>query len=196
MSAQEIPLFPLNTVLFPRGPLSLRIFEPRYLDMVRDCSAAGSPFGVCLLVKGEEVGRTSEVVQVGTLATIEDFYTLPDGLLGIKASGGRRFRVQRTRVRDNGLILGDADIWADEEACPVAVEYQTLVTIVERLFDQVGQLYPDVAPADYENASWVGFRLAELLPLELGEKQQLLELTDPERRLTELMQMLPRFQVQ
>ena len=196
MNTVELPLFPLNTVLFPGGPLSLRIFEPRYLDMVRDCSASSAPFGVCLLVRGSEVGRPSEVVQVGTLATIEDFYTLPDGLLGIKAVGGRRFRVVQTRVRDNGLMIGDAEVWEDEPTVPVAVEFQTLATIVNRLFDQVGQIYPDVSPQDYEDASWVGFRLAELLPLEMPEKQQLLELTDPTARLQRLLDVLPRFQVE
>ncbi len=192
----EIPLFPLNTVLFPGGPLSLRIFERRYLDLVRDCSASGDPFGVCLLVSGAEAGRPSEAVTVGTLATIQDFYTLPDGLLGIKAIGGKRFHASRSTVRDSGLMIGHGEVWEDEEHVELPVEFQTLATIVTRLFEQVGQLYPDASPEDYEDASWVGFRLAELLPMDMGEKQQMLEQTDPISRLESLVQMLPRFQVQ
>jgi len=91
----DIPLFPLNTVLFPGGPLSLRIFEPRYLDLVRDCTRNGSGFGVCLILQGREAGEPAVPAAVGTFARIVDFYTLSDGLLGIRAEGGERFRVER-----------------------------------------------------------------------------------------------------
>ena len=100
MSAHvEIPLFPLSTVLFPGGPLQLRIFEPRYLAMVRECARANSAFGVCLILRGREAGVPAQPEAVGTLARISDFYTLPDGLLGIGAEGGQRFRVLRARAR-------------------------------------------------------------------------------------------------
>src|SRR5262249_28333950 len=114
VASNDIPLFPLNTVLFPGGPLSLRVFERRYLDLVRDCARNDSGFGVCLILHGREVGEPAVPAAVGTLARIVDFYTLPDGLLGIRASGGERFHVDRTRVRDNGLAHGQVEFWPDE----------------------------------------------------------------------------------
>jgi len=94
-AALDIPLFPLNTVLFPGGLLSLRVFERRYLDLVRDCARNGGGFGVCLILQGREVGEAAVPAAIGTLAHIVDFYTQPDGLLGICVNGGRRFHVGR-----------------------------------------------------------------------------------------------------
>ena len=96
VNQDDIPLFPLNAVLFPGGTLSLRIFEPRYLDLVRDCTRSNSGFGVCLILAGREAGEPATPAAVGTLAHIEDFYSLPDGLLGIRARGSRRFRAARS----------------------------------------------------------------------------------------------------
>ena len=190
----EIPLFPLSTVLFPGGPLQLRIFEPRYLAMVRECARSDSAFGVCLILRGREAGVPAEPAAVGTLARISDFYTLPDGLLGIGAEGGARFRVLRTRVREDGLLLGAIERWADEPAIAVPPEFGLLATILERLIEQLEPVWKDAPRANYDNAAWVGFRLAELLPLDDGERQQLLELTDPVARLGQLTVWLPRFQ--
>ena len=195
MSAHvEIPLFPLSTVLFPGGPLQLRIFEPRYLAMVRECARSDSAFGVCLILRGREAGVPAEPAAVGTLARIRDFYTLPDGLLGIGAEGGVRFRVLRTRVRDDGLLLGTIELWDDEPAIAVPPEYGLLATILERLIEQLEPAWKDAPRASYDHAAWVGFRLAELLPLDDSERQQLLELTDPVARLGQLTSWLPRFQ--
>ena len=131
MSAHvEIPLFPLSTVLFPGGPLQLRIFEPRYLAMVRECARSDSAFGVCLILSGREAGMPAEPAAVGTLARISDFYTLPDGLLGIGAVGGARFRALRTRVREDGLLLGTIELWDDEPAIAVPPEFGLLATIL------------------------------------------------------------------
>ncbi|HVB83848.1 MAG TPA: LON peptidase substrate-binding domain-containing protein [Rhodanobacteraceae bacterium] len=195
MSAHvEIPLFPLSTVLFPGGPLQLRIFEPRYLAMVRECARSDSAFGVCLILSGREAGLPAEPAAVGTLARISDFYTLPDGLLGIGAVGGARFRALRTRVREDGLLLGTIELWADEPAIAVPPEFGLLATILERLTEQLEPAWRDAPRANYDDAVWVGFRLAELLPLGDGERQQLLELTDPVARLGQLTVWLPRFQ--
>jgi len=191
---KAIPLFPLNAVLFPGGPLMLRIFEQRYLDLVRDCSRAGSGFGVCLILHGREAGEPAVPAAVGTLARIIDFYTLPDGLLGIQAEGGERFQVTTTRVRDNGLVHGEVRFWPDEPTVAVPPEHGLLATILERLLDKVGGPFAKADRSCYDDASWVGFRLAEHLPLAPPERQQLLQMTDPLRRLTQLMHYVPRFQ--
>jgi uncharacterized protein len=194
VALNDIPLFPLNTVLFPGGPLSLRIFEPRYLDMVRDCARAGSGFGVCLILHGRESGEASVPAAVGTVARIVDFYTMPDGLLGIRAEGYDRFHVDSSRVRDNGLAHGSVRFWPPEPEVEMPPEFGLLSTILERLIDRSGMPFANARQGCYEDASWVGFRLAEALPLENRERQHLLQMTDPLTRLDQLMHYLPRFQ--
>lgn len=195
MKRREIALFPLNTVLFPGGQLGLRIFEARYLDMVRECARTSAPFGVCLIVQGRETGGTPALpAAVGTLAQIVDFDTLPDGLLGISVTGGTRFRVLKSRVRANGLLVGEIRRWPVEPAVPVPVEFALLPAILERLAEQAGLTWRNGPRERYEDARWVGFRLAELLPLGDPERQQLLEVTDPLERLGALRDAMPRFQ--
>jgi uncharacterized protein len=190
----DIPLFPLNSVLFPGGALSLRIFETRYLDLVRDCARSGRGFGVCLILHGNEVGDAAVPAAVGTLARIVDFCTLPDGLLGISAQGGERFHVDSSRVRDNGLAHGAVRFWPDEPAVPMPAEFSLLADILERLLEQPGSAFANPERRCFEDASWVGFRLAEALPLENRERQHLLQMTDPLDRLAQLLHYLPRFQ--
>jgi Lon protease-like protein len=190
----DLPLFPLTAVLFPGGPLALRVFEQRYLDLVRDCARRSSGFGVCLILKGREAGEPAVPAAVGTLARITDFYTLPDGLLGISAEGGPRFQVTTTRVRDNGLVHGEVRFWPDEPSVAVPPEHGLLATILERLIEKAGGPFAKVERSCYDDASWVGFRLAEALPLEQPERQQLLQMTDPLQRLAQLMHYMPRFQ--
>jgi Lon protease-like protein len=194
VALNDLPLFPLNAVLFPGGPLSLRIFEPRYLDMVRDCARAGSGFGVCMILHGRESGEASVPAAVGTVARIVDFYTMPDGLLGIRAEGCDRFHVDRSRVRDNGLAHGSVRFWPPEPQVQMPPEFGLLSTILERLIDRSGSAFANATQDRYEDASWVGFRLAEALPLENRERQHLLQMTDPITRLDQLMHYLPRFQ--
>lgn len=189
-----LPIFPLQAVLFPGGALNLRIFEPRYLDMVRACARDAAGFGVCLILEGREAGEAAMPAAVGTLARITDFCTLPDGLLGIGAEGGERFQVTTTHVRDNGLVQGEVRFWPDEAVVPVPAEHGLLATILERLLEQIGGPMAKVDRCRFDDASWVGFRLAELLPLAQAEKQQLLQLTDPMQRLVQLQHYLPRFQ--
>ena len=194
MPLADIPLFPLSAVLFPGGPLNLRIFERRYLDLVRDCSRSGSGFGVCLILAGREAGEPALPAAIGTLARITDFCTLPDGLLGISAEGGERFQVATTRVRNDGLVHGEVRFWPSEPEVPVPPEHGLLATILERLLDQVGGAVAKVDRARFDDASWVGFRLAEMLPLTQPEKQHLLQMTDPLQRLAQLQHYMPRFQ--
>ena len=194
MQTADIPLFPLSAVLYPGGSLSLRIFEPRYIDLIRECSRDSSGFGVCLILEGSEVGAAVLPAAIGTLARITDFYTLPDGLLGISAEGGERFQVVQTRVRHNGQIRADVRFWPDEPIVSVPPEHGLLVTILERVLEQMGAPFATYDRARLDDAAWVGFRLAEVLPLEASEKQHVLQMTDPLQRLVQLAHYLPRFQ--
>lgn len=194
MPLVDIPLFPLSAVLFPGGLLSLRIFEARYIDLVRDCTRDNTGFGVCLILDGEETGAPAAPAAVGTFARITDFYTLPDGLLGIGAEGYGRFQVASTRVRDNGLVHGEVRFLDDEPLLPVPPEHGLLATILERLHEGSGGPFAHSDRASYDDASWVGFRLAEALPLSPPERQELLQLADPVQRLARIAQHIPRFQ--
>ncbi len=190
----EMPLFPLASVLFPGSQLQLRIFEPRYLDLVRECTRHGTGFGVCLILEGKEVGEPALPAAIGTIARISDFHRGDDGLLGIVAAGGPRFRAVRSRARVDGLLRGDVEVWPDEPEQPVPVEFALLQTILERLIETMAPQWRDAPRSAYDDASWLGFRLAELLPLDAGEQQRMLELPDPVQRLAELRDILPRFQ--
>nr|WP_275666978.1 LON peptidase substrate-binding domain-containing protein [Dyella terrae] len=190
----DLPLFPLGTVLYPGGQLPLRIFERRYLDMIRECARTGSSFGVCLILDGQEAGAPALPAAIGTLARIVDFHNREDGLLGILAEGDERFRVVRTRVRSDGLVRGDVEPWPSEPTHNVPVEFALLQVILERLIENMAPQWRH-APRDlYDDASWLGFRLSELLPLQVDEQQRLLEITDPIQRLADLRDILPRFQ--
>ncbi len=177
----SLPLFPLNTVLFPGGPLRLRIFEPRYLDMVSRCMREDSGFGVALIVAGREAGGPAQTVPIGTLARIVDFEQLDDGLLGITARGERRFRILHAYQESDGLNMCQVE-WLNEEArAEVPPPQAVLAELLRSALEQIGPAYGEITPA-YEDATWVGMRLAEILPLAAIERQEMLELTDgPER---------------
>lgn len=182
-----IPLFPLNTVLFPHGPLPLRIFETRYVDMVRYCMREQSPFGVVLIRAGSEVGTgaVGETSLVGTTARILDFNALPDGLLGITCQGERKFSVVKHWQQEDGLHCADVEFAQPEESVDVPFEYEHLSELLRKVLPELGELYAHV-PKYFSNASWVGCRLAEILPIALSEKQFCLELDDPIARLARL----------
>jgi len=182
MPVQRIPLFPLHTVLFPDGQLPLRIFEPRYVDMVTGCLRQDSPFGVALIREGHEVGEAASTHRVGTLARIEDFNEQPDGLLGITARGGERFSILGTEVTASQLILADVEPLAEAPAIQLPEQYQPWVDSVLDIINQFGYHYADF---DYKcrQAGWLGYRLAEFLPLPPEQKQQLLEMEAPLQRL-------------
>ena len=184
---RTLGLFPLHSVLLPGATLSLRVFEPRYLDLVRECTRDSRGFGVCLILIGDEVGMPATPAKFGTQARIEDFSTGSDGLLHLRIRGGRRFRVGTTHVRDNGLLLADVD-WCehdpDDELRP---EHATLGLVLERILEQVGGEHAKAPPARLDEASWVGWRLAELLPLQESQRQALLQMDDPHARLDRLL---------
>jgi Lon protease-like protein len=190
----DIPIFPLHTVLFPDGYLKLRIFEQRYIDMIRECSFRASAFGVCLIGNAEGSNYPANHMRVGTTAEICDFSTLDDGLLGITAQGRQKFIIQSTRMRDNGLLMAAVQILDETGPVDVPDEYSVLAMITGRFMEQAGNIYPSFQPQQLQDAHWVGYRLAELLPLDNGEKQVLLQISDPLERLQVLLEVLPRFQ--
>lgn len=194
MNTAEIPLFPLRTVLFPGGFLPLRIFEQRYLTMVRDCARNDSGFGVCLIREGEEAVSPVKTTDVGTHARIVDWYTLEDGLLGVSAIGTVRFMIESSWREDDGLFRARVRALPEPAPCELPEAYSLLADVLGRFMEKVGHQYPSWSEESLQDAVWVGYRLAELLPLSGIEKQHMLELTDPMQRLQALVDVLPRFQ--
>lgn len=185
----EIPLFPLNSVLFPGGALPLRIFESRYTDMISRCMKTQSPFGIVMIKSGKEVGDAAEVYEYGTLADIHYFEELDNGLLGITARGGQRFRIQETWVEKSQLRMARVELLADEAKLDMSEEYRPWVELVAEILQQLGPPY-SVLPCEYDNATWVSHRLAELLPIERDLKQLFLQMQDPQQRLERMMALL------
>nr|WP_115002369.1 LON peptidase substrate-binding domain-containing protein [Xanthomonas campestris] len=187
----SLSLFPLHSVLLPGATIGLRVFERRYLDLVRDCGRTGSSFGVCLILDGSDVGAPAVPAAYGTEVRIEDFDVGADGVLVLRLRGTRRFRVQRSRVRDNGLVVGEVN-WcepdSDDELRP---EHGLLATVLERMLEQVGGEFASAGPGLLDQAAWVGWRLAELLPLSEGQRLSLLQEDDPHRRLEQLLAWMP-----
>ena len=188
-----VPLFPLRTVLFPGGILPLKVFETRYVEMTKECLKEERPFGVCLLTGGDEVGRPDgepqQFASIGTLARITSWDMPQLGILHIATVGLGRFRVRRHDVAPSGLVIGEVTAIAPEPRERLAIAYQPLVRLLELLAMRIG---PENFPAErpYDDASWVGYRLAELLPLPLTAKQSMLEINDAGVRLTVLQQFL------
>ncbi len=183
-----IPLFPLQTVLFPGGPLPLRLFEPRYLDMVSRCMKESVPFGV-VLVDVHSTTDSASMNTVGTLASITDWYQGTDGLLGITACGGERFRLLEIDQQADGLNIGSIEVLPSEITMPLPTEYASMASLLRAVIDDLGRLYEGIE-TNYDDASWVGFRFAEVLPMDLEQKQFCLELTDPLERLKVLRPLL------
>lgn len=189
--AEPLALFPLHAVLLPGAAMGVRVFEPRYLELVSDCGRHGRGFGVCLIMDGEEAGAPALPATTGTEALIEDFGLGEEGLLTLRIRGARRFRVHQVRVCDNGLQQADVYWCAADPPRPVSPQHGLLVTLLERLLDQVGGEHARAPRACFDDAAWVGWRLAELLPLQARQRLQLLELDDPDRRLDGILTLLP-----
>jgi Lon protease-like protein len=193
--SNAVPLFPLKTVLFPGGVLPLKVFEQRYIEMTKACLKDDKPFGVCLLTQGEEAAAPSvsksatEFAPIGTLARITNWDTPQLGILHLRTEGATRFQVQSHAVAEDGLIIGQVTAIADEPTKPLPESYLPLSKLLELLISRVGR---DAFPADLalDDASWVSYRLAELLPLPLNIKQSMLEINDCQIRLEALAQFL------
>ncbi len=189
----SLPLFPLKTVLFPGGLLPLKVFEQRYIEMTKSCLRDDRPFGVCLITQGEEVAAMSgtgpEVASIGTLARITDWDMPQLGILHVATRGEARFQVQAKVVTSSGLVVGEVTAIPVEPAKRLADTYQPLVKLLELIATRIGpQNFP--AQRAYDDASWVGYRLAELLPLPLTIKQSMLEINDADVRLQVLQKFL------
>ena len=184
-----IPLFPLNIVLFPDGPLPLRIFETRYVDMVRRCMREDGCFGVVLISAGLEAGP-AQTYDVGTTAKIIDFHQLQDGLLGLSCVGQRRFRILQKSVAKDGLNLGEIEWLAEGPVLSVPARHAPLAELLRVVLPQLGEVYTGI-DMRLDDAAWVGQRLAEILPIELSLKQSFLEMDDPIQRLDALTPLAP-----
>jgi uncharacterized protein len=188
-----LALFPLKAVLFPGGLLPLKIFEQRYIDMAKACLKEERPFGVCLITQGEEVARPEsgapQIANVGTLARITDWDMPQLGILHVVTRGETRFQIRRHSVEPSGLLMGEVTPIPAEPALKLAESYQPVANLLELIATRVG---PQNFPAEraYDDASWVGYRLAELLPLPLHIKQSMLEVSDADVRLQVLHKFL------
>jgi len=191
----EIPLFPLRTVLFPGGWLPLRIFEPRYLDMVQRCHAQGQAFGVVALTEGQEVRqregegfRREAFHDVGTLAVIEYFEHEQPGLIHIRSRGTGRFRLRSSRCLSHGLWVGKPELLPEDASVPVPEDLHSAASQLQQLLDSwregAGpQELPVQPPHAWDDAGWLANRWAELLPMPLEDRQRLMAMDNPLLRL-------------
>jgi Lon protease-like protein len=195
-----LPIFPLNTVLFPGGVLPLRVFEARYIDMVRDCMKHEAPFGVALIRSGQEVGAAAEPEAVGCLARITQWDMAEAGILTLRTVGGERFRILDTRILPDQRLEARVEMIAADAVPPVTDTHvkcaQALKNVIDNLAAQgAGVDNPFAAPLQFDNAGWVANRWCEILPIPLKARQKLLELDDAASRLHIVHQFLQQHQI-
>ncbi|WP_153110354.1 LON peptidase substrate-binding domain-containing protein [Propionivibrio limicola] len=177
-----IPLFPVNGLLFPEGRLALKISEPRYLDMAARCLKDETPFGVCLIASGKESGEPATPHTVGTLAHIEAADVPQLGSMTLKVRGGRRFRIVSQTLEQDGLMTGHIELLAEKAIHDIPAGLKDLIPLLKKIVADLGpEKMPE--PHDFSDPNWVGYRLTEILPVQLLAKQKLLELDDPVSRL-------------
>jgi uncharacterized protein len=178
----RLPLFPLQTVLFPGGLLPLRVFEARYVDLVSQCLREDSVFGVNLIAEGKEVGAPARPHATGTSARIVSFDAPRPGLLQVSVMGERRYRILGTEVGANGLLIAEVEWLEERPSQPVPPESAILVAVLRAIMSDLGEEhFPP--PRHFEDADWVGMRLAGVLPIPMRARQALLELELPIDRL-------------
>lgn len=181
---RDLPLFLLNAVLLPEQRMPLKVFEPRYFDMVSGCLKQDRPFGVCLIAAGDEVGKAAVPAPVGTLAHIEQWDMAQAGILFILVRGGARFEIESQRVESN-RVLANVRLWPAEPPLPMPSELQELRALLKRALDDTpGKAVPE--PHRLDDASWVGMRLAQLLPVDNAQRQVWLAQQDPLVRLHDI----------
>jgi Lon protease-like protein len=191
--SSPLPLFPLRTVLFPGGRLSLKVFEARYLDLVSTCLREQRPFGVVCLLQGGEVRQSgtgptaaTRFESVGVLAHLVDVDAVSAGLLKVRCGGGARFRWQAVHEGADGLWLADGvTLLPPDAARPPEARHQGAVQALQRAYDALAQRPDADLPAErqFDDAGWVANRWCELLPVPLAARQQLMALADPLQRL-------------
>lgn len=189
ISTMNIPLFPLNSIVLPKGRIPLQLFEPRYIDMLTRCLKEDRGFVVVLLREGLETSTTAAFYDIGTYVRIIDFQQLDNGLLGITVEGESKVAVVKCWQATDGLHMGDVEYLLDERPTLIPHEFAELPDVLRALFRHpvVNDLDMDV---DFGDAREVGWRLTELLPLDTHEKQRLAELQDPLLRLRRLQELL------
>jgi len=189
VALMNVPLFPLNSIVLPRGRIPLQLFEPRYIDMLTRCLKEDRGFVVVLLQEGGEAGRTAAFYDIGTYVRIIDFQQLDNGLLGITVEGESKVSVVRSWQQEDGLNVGDVECLVEEAESEVPERFGELPSVLKALFRHpvIRDLNMDI---DYGDARDVGWRLTELLPLDKQEKQKLVELQDPLERLSRLQGLL------
>ena len=190
----DVPLFPLRAVLFPGGPLPLRVFEPRYLKMVSRCLREDRHFGVVLIRQGNETDP-EEIYKLGTLARIVDWYQGSDSILGITVLGEDRFFAVETQVQDDGLFVGTIQKLPMSRDVELPNKYQSLADMLESVLQSVSSQYAALE-THFDDAGWVGTRLAELLPIALEQKQECLEIADPIERLGLIKPLLKNLRIE
>lgn len=188
-----IALFPLHTVLFPDGVLPLRVFETRYIDMVRTCMKTNTPFGVVAIKSGEEIGALAEPYSVGTIAHITAWDMPELGVLLIQTRGGQRYSILETRLLPSQRLEARIALMPEETAIEQNANLSVCADILQVVIqdieqraseDQEGHFIPHFSqPYQLSNATWVANRWCEILPIPLPEKQRLLEMQDAACRL-------------
>ena len=208
----QLPLFPLQAVLFPGGMLPLRIFEVRYLDLIQRCQKEGAPFGVVCLIQGSEVRqppRPGAAVEplaeafhaVGTLAHIESLERPQPGLMMIRCRGGRRFRLLRSKQMKHGLWTGEAEYLDEDPVVPVPADLVPVRIGLERLLQhmqsqaQPGDELPIQAPLQWDDCGWLAHRWCDILPVSPQLKQQFLTVDSPLLRLELVGDLLTRLKI-
>ena len=184
-----IPLFPLETVLFPGGALPLRIFEPRYLDMISQCMKSESGIGVVLIQDGREVGVAAKTYDIGTMSNISYWHKRSDGMLGITLTGEQRFRIHSAETQANQLILAEVELLPNIEKPEAEYSEEGLIKLLKQIISQLEPPFTTMTKY-YEDLEWVSSRLIELLPLPLKNKQEMLCLDDVNERMTVLKPLL------
>ncbi|POG05445.1 ATP-dependent protease [Pseudomonas putida] len=189
-----LPLFPLNTVLFPGCLLDLQIFEARYLDMIGRCMKQGTGFGVVCIVEGEQVGKAPPVVaSIGCEAVIRDFVQQDNGLLGIRVEGVRRFELSQTEVQKDQLLLGEVHWLTEQPDSPLTGHDDDLLALLVALGEHPMVEALDM-PREVDGRQALANQLAYLLPFMEEDKLDLLAIDSPAQRLEEIQKLLERIQ--
>jgi len=179
MSTQlTIPIFPLGVVLYPQGLLPLKIFEQRYMEMTKACIRDSSPFGVCLIRAGREVGVPAEPYEFGCTARIKQWDMPQMGIFQLSTQGEQLFRIVEQWTDSLGLLHAQVEVADALPPVIVPTEHLKLVTLLQNAMPKFGLEHFPIPP-QLDNAAWVGYRLLEILPLTDPVKQQLLEQPDP-----------------
>ncbi len=183
----KLPVFPLGSILFPGGELSLRIFESRYMEMAKSCLKNSAPFGIALISDGDEVGSPAIPESVGTVARIVEWDMRELGILQVRVCGDSRFRISTSSVTQSGLIIGEVTLIPDDlhVDCP---ELPPCAAFLRKVLAQSKS--ETTMPPRYDDAGWVSFRITELLPFNNTVKQKMLELTNAHMRLEVLHRFL------